>query len=182
MNVSSSNQPLLRCVANTCISAHFAARCRRGERYVAVRLPKVAIPLGNLVLEHDLVAKGVPGEIGKDPMVLVSIASRMREHEIRLNARRECPRKHPSRRRRPQEKTIAKSVEIQLLFGISTQEQACAAGRFLGAPRVTAEHGPMDLRAAGNETQNCPAASNLDIVGVSTQAKNAKRPPSRPCQ
>jgi hypothetical protein len=80
------------------------------------------------------------------------------------------------------EKTIAELVEAQLLRVIATEEQARAAGRFLGAPLVTAEHGPMHSRAAGHETQHGSAASNLNIVGVSTKAENAKRPPSRPCQ
>jgi hypothetical protein len=115
-------------------------------------------------------------------MVLVSIASRVREHEIRLNAQRKFLARILHFPEFRGEKTVAELVKVQLFCGIATQEKACATGRFLGAPLVTAEHGPMHCRASSHETQHSSAASNLNVVGMSTQAKNAKRPPARPCQ
>jgi hypothetical protein len=103
-------------------------------------------------------------------MILVPIASRVREHEIGLDARRQRLASILDVGKGGWEKTIAKSMQSQLLCRISTEEQARAPGRLLGAPRVTTEDGPMHARTTSHETQHRSAASNLNIVGVSTQA------------
>src|SRR5687768_16496335 len=50
---------------------YLACRDRTRERHVEVRLPEVALVLRDLVLKDQVVAPGLPGDLGGDAMVLV---------------------------------------------------------------------------------------------------------------
>src|SRR5438105_9494446 len=51
------------------------------ERHVRVRPAEVAVELGDLVLEDQVVAKAVVGEVRDQSVILVSILAMVREHE-----------------------------------------------------------------------------------------------------
>ena len=52
------------------------------QRDVDVRPAQVAVPLGDLVLEDEVIAERVPRELARESMVLVEVVSRVRENEI----------------------------------------------------------------------------------------------------
>lgn len=45
----------------------------RSDRYVQIRAPNVAVPLWYLILENEVIAERVPGELGHLAMVLMSV-------------------------------------------------------------------------------------------------------------
>ena len=49
-----------------------------------VRHTEVAVVLGDLVLENEVVAKRVPRELAREPMVLMKVGPGVREDQIRL--------------------------------------------------------------------------------------------------
>ena len=54
------------------------------QRHEAIRLAEVAVELGNLVLQNEVVAKRVPGEIREHPVILMTVVPVVREDEIRI--------------------------------------------------------------------------------------------------
>ena len=65
------------------------------QRHEAVRRAEIAIVLGNLVLQDQVVAERIPGQIGDQPMVLMPIVAIVREDQVRdappLQALRRTP-------------------------------------------------------------------------------------------
>ena len=59
---------------------------RLGERDEDVRRPDVPVVLRDLVLEDHVVAKGVPGELAREPVILMEVVTGVREDEIRIRA------------------------------------------------------------------------------------------------
>src|SRR4029434_6486030 len=53
------------------------------ERYEDIRRPEVAVVLGDLVFENELVSEGVPRELGDQPVVLMEVVAVVGEHEVR---------------------------------------------------------------------------------------------------
>src|SRR6185295_5254117 len=53
------------------------------QRHEDVRRPKVAVILRDLVLEDQMIAKRVPGEIRHEAMILVEITPIVGQHEVR---------------------------------------------------------------------------------------------------
>ena len=61
-----------------------------GNRHEKIRLPHVAVPFRNLVLEDQLVSEGIPCEIGNDPVILMPIVTSVGEHYVGFEFAREC--------------------------------------------------------------------------------------------
>ena len=53
------------------------------EGQKAIRRTQIAIVFRDLVLEDQLIAEGVSGQLGDSPVVLMEILAMVREHEIR---------------------------------------------------------------------------------------------------
>src|SRR6185369_13900275 len=60
-----------------------------GERHVDARRAEIAVPFRNFVLEHQRAAKGLPGELGDEAMVLVQVVALVGEHEVGRDVARE---------------------------------------------------------------------------------------------
>src|SRR5688572_30124246 len=58
---------------------------RLAKRDEDVWRPETTLGLGDLVLEDEVVAKRVPGELAGEPVILVEIAAGVGEDEVRLN-------------------------------------------------------------------------------------------------
>src|ERR1041385_1171316 len=65
-----------------------AARGGLVERYGEVGVAEVALVLGDLVLEDQVVAKRRPGQLGDQRVVLVEIGAMVGEHDVRSEERR----------------------------------------------------------------------------------------------
>ena len=59
-------------------------KLRLRHRHEEIRRTVVTIVFRNLVFEHDMIAKGVPRQIGKDTMVLMPVLAVVREHNVRM--------------------------------------------------------------------------------------------------
>ena len=88
--MSASNQSLERWVAKWREQQLDLALEHRGaERHVEVRLAEVAVPLGDLVLEDQVVAERVPGQLADLAVVLVRVVAAVGEDRRRA---RRAPR------------------------------------------------------------------------------------------
>ena len=59
------------------------------QRHEDVRRAEVAVVLRDLVLEDQVVAEGVPGQLGDEPVVLMAIGAGVREDDVGGDARAE---------------------------------------------------------------------------------------------
>src|SRR5215469_14380706 len=82
-NVSSENQLLPRWLVKCCSMASIFRRSRaRVSGNEEIGVAEFAVIFRNLVLKHEVIAKGVVGELGEKPVVLMSIT-----HSIKTNQR-----------------------------------------------------------------------------------------------
>ena len=57
------------------------------ERDEDVRRAEIAVVLRDLELEDQVVAEGVPGQLGDEPVILVEVRAGVREHQLRRHGR-----------------------------------------------------------------------------------------------
>ena len=82
-NVSRSNQCLPDWVGKCCSSsASFSSTTAACQRDEDVRPPEVAVDLGDLVLEDQVVPERVPSELAREPVILMEVVAGMGEHEL----------------------------------------------------------------------------------------------------
>src|SRR2546430_14041022 len=56
--------------------------CALVERHVPIGSPEIAVVLGDLVLENQMVAKRVPGQLGDETVILMVVTAIMREDDV----------------------------------------------------------------------------------------------------
>ena len=64
---------------------NLARHCCGADGHVDIGLAEVTIPLGNLVFEYKVIAERVPGELAREPVILMEIQPRVSEDEIRFD-------------------------------------------------------------------------------------------------
>ena len=101
LNVSASNQCLSRWLGKCRMSSStFSSRDLRASGTKTFGPPEVTVVLRDLVLEDQVVAQRVPGQLADEPVVLVEVVPRVGEDEVRIDVALERLEARPSPRRR----------------------------------------------------------------------------------
>src|SRR2546422_5147044 len=143
-----------------------------------VRGSEVAVVFGDLVLEDQMVAEGVPGQLGNETVILMTVTAVVREHDIGRDLFLQLLEMIFDRFTHMREEAVPESLHRHRLFTRRRQEQA---GALPGLPLpllARAEHNPVDrdVTPALGQLQDRPPASNLDIVTMRPQTQD---PPPR---
>src|SRR4029077_2281301 len=107
---------------------------------------KIAIPLWNLIFEDQLISKGVPGQVGDHPVVLVTVLASMRENDIWLKLSGEIFERVLDHSELGGEISVPKFVQADGFGGSRAQKPSGSALRFRRTPPDGAPDHPAEFR------------------------------------
>src|SRR3984893_15825049 len=150
-----------------------------GELHIDVGGSEPALVLPNLVLEQQVAAKRVPGELAHETMILVLVGAMVREHDIRRWEILQGLEGVLDGRIFSGEEAVPEVVRQHARVGGTLQKASGARPQFTLTLAARAEHRPGDVPSApaGEQFQERSAAADLDIVTVSAETQNACRTP-----
>ena len=146
---------------------HLAPRDLVGQRYVDVAAGQIPVPLGDLVVQHELVAEHRRRLLGKQPVILVRVVGGRADDQIRREHRRRLVQdllhRVPVRGQPPVRQPV--QGKGNLCTGKERRRGAARLGlpfRGTGAEHVVHPY----PRSGGGQRQQQPARGDLDVVGV----------------
>jgi len=147
------------------------------EGDVDPRPSEVAVPLRDLVLEDQLVAEGVPRQLGHRPVVLMQILAVVGQHEVGregLQRLEEGLDLGPLHREVPVAEVLQHHLRRARAPLESGQEARRRGARLLAAPPGGGEDHPDDarLRALAHEPEHRRPGADLDVVAVRPEAED----------
>src|SRR5437879_1239927 len=145
---------------------------------VEIRLPQVAIPLGDLVLQNQVIAERLPDDVRDDPVILVAVVAAMRENHVRRKRSLDRFEHLLDLAQGGGEVAIAELVDVDLARSSPGQELAGALpGLALAGSSGAAEDDPMTVHVAPcrEEGEDRAATADLDVVGVGAETKDPER-------
>ena len=158
-----------------------AIESRRREGGEEVGRSEIAVVLRDLVLQDEVVAPGVPGQLGDEPVILVPILPVVGEDEVRGELAASAPRTRLSPRRRSREGSRPGSPGRSTFAVVTPSRNAAADARASAARSGVAQkttHSTSRLAVLGDEAQDRPAAADLDVVGVGAERQDPLRSPA----
>ena len=176
MNVSAVNHARRRWLGKCSRSAAVLARHSRfGKRHEQVRIAEIAVVFRDLVLPHEMVAKGVQGEFRQRAMILVQIVAAMGQNERRTIVAFEIFERLLDAGELGRKEAVAEAVHAHRRFAAAERAEKSAGTplRFGPAFVIAAEDDPAHLRAGpfAEQPQQQSAAADLDVVGMSAEAQ-----------
>jgi len=144
------------------------------ERDEGVRLGQVSIELGNFVFENQMIAKGVPGEIGKNAMILMPIIAEMSEDQVGLNETFELLEVIFDQFTLVGEEAGPEILYNDLRSNRALQEGFGAFPSFVGAGPFGTENHPKDfeIRFCAEEGKDSATAADFDVIGMGAEAED----------
>ena len=145
---------------------------------VEIRLPQVAIPLGDLVLQNQVIAERLPGDVRDDPVILVAVVAAMSENHVRRERSLDRFEHVLDLAQGGGEVPVAELVDVYPARSGPGQELAGALpGLALAGSSGTAEDDPMTVHVAPGreEGEDRAATADLDVVGVGAETKDPER-------
>jgi hypothetical protein len=153
---------------------HLALPGAGGDWHEQVRLAEVALVLRHLVLENQVPAPGLPGQLGDDPVILVTVLQAVAENEVRSFRRfqrLECFFRLAEMRG---EMSVLELVQNDFHAARSPEQGVRAAPGFIGALPASAHH-HFDARVGMQPLQDRSPAPDLQVVAVRAEAKESER-------
>ena len=142
-------------------------------------MPEVAVVLGDLVLEDEVVAKRVPDELGDRAVILMGVGSRGAEDQVGLEARFfSLSNSLLDRRELRGEESVAEPLDDDPRARRAVEKEGRGPARLAG-PLGVALKTTQSTSAFrfGEQPQDRAAAADLDVVGVRAEAQQAQRRP-----
>lgn len=138
---------------------------------------KIAVVLWNFVLQDEVVAKCIPGQLTDHSVVLVKVASVMGQNQIGLKLSLEPLKFRFQTFVKRGEIAVAVTVKSDFPGLRSGEEQSRRPCCFLLSNGRAAEYVPVDFasRFFVKEAEDRAATSDFDVVRVRTQTKYAAR-------
>src|SRR5271163_1502162 len=129
---------------------------------------QIALVFGHFVFKDQVAAIRVPGQLGNESMILVSIIAPMGEDQVRISRPFEALELllNPGEMSREEAVAVVSSYDPG---GNRLAQKAPGTGpQLLFALAVRAEHGPSHVSraVAVKQGQQCPAASDVHIVAM----------------
>jgi hypothetical protein len=147
------------------------------EVYEQIRLAQIAIILRDFVFQDKVLPEGVPGQVGKQSVILVPVVAAMGEDDVGAEPLFQILEVFLDFSRNVRKKTVAKMFYAYLFFSRTAQEGFTAADGLFPAFPVRAEHHPIEFqgRVLLEPAQDGPAATNLDIVAMGAETEDSLR-------
>ena len=144
------------------------------ERQKNVRAPKISIVLEDLVLQDQMISERIPGQIGQNAVILVTIVAQMSEDDLRFEAGFDFLKPIFDRGPFAWKIALAKRPDLDLLALNGGQVFICAVERFFRPGTWRTEDYPTDfqIRNLRHQTEHRSARADFDIVRVCTETKN----------
>src|SRR5256885_2389026 len=145
---------------------------------VEIRLPQVAIRLGDLVLRNQVIAERLPGDVRDDPVILVAVVAAMGENHVRRERSLDRFEHLLDLAQGGGEVPVAELVDVYPAGSSPGQELAGALpGLALAGSSGTAKDDPMTVHVApgGEQGEDRAATADLDVVGVRAKTKDTER-------
>src|SRR5581483_996837 len=164
--------------------AHLLAAHGIGQRYEEVRSAHVAVIFRDLVFENHVVAKGAPGDLGEQPVILVSVLPVVSEDQVRIGLPFELFEQVLHLVAHERQEAVGKGAENLFAERAGGRKQLGTADRF-GAPLIlSTENHPMNSRTGMplSQREQRTSAADFDVVGMGPQAQNLERRPAAPIQ
>ena len=135
---------------------------------------KIAIVFRDFVFENEVIPKRIPGQIGKDPVILMAVVPIMGKDDVRLELSLELLEIFLDARAFEGEKAIAKMFDDDLLSGDPLQEGPCTGPGFAGATPFRAEHHPYNVHCAAfsGQFEYGSATADFDVVGMRSETED----------
>ena len=170
-------EPVLAALAREVLAraARSSPRRRLVERDEEVGRAEVAVVLRDLVLEDEVVAERVPGELAGQPVVLVQVLARVGEDEVGLDGL-QTPRRPPSPRRRRTEDSRRGTRERG---PPRCRRRRGRPRRSLSPPRrgrpgaASTTHVTCTSGRGARQGEQRASAADLDVVGMAADGEDA---------
>src|SRR5439155_23478010 len=103
---------------------------RPSQRDKAVRRSEIAIELGNLVLEDEMIPKSIPGQIRQQAVILVPVVSMVRQDQVGIHLTLELFERVLDVAAVVRKKAVSKTVDGDALTRGAAEEQRGALSGF----------------------------------------------------
>jgi hypothetical protein len=145
------------------------------EHRVDARTAEVAVELRDLVLEHEVVAERVEGQLAEGAVVLVAVAPPVREDEVGPPPALDGLEVRLDLRAVPREDVLGEGAHLDAQVEL-VAEVGGRGPRLLGARPVRREHHPVDdgVGVPIGQLQDGAPATDLDVVAVGAQHQQAR--------
>ena len=147
---------------------NFAA-CKRGW-YPDVRIGwcQIALILENLILEYQMIPPGIPGELGGQAMILMSIVQPVREDYVRFDFRFKILEKILRIGVLRWQVTVTEVCNQNLACGCAPQQRIRTSTRLRSPRPLRTEDDPsyLDCGHARQPGQQSPTTANLNVVAM----------------
>ena len=163
-------------------SVDLLLRDRRGQRHEEVRRPEVAVELRDLVLEDQVVAERVPGQLAGKPVVLVEVVAGVGEDELRVDPALQLLEELLDLAARVGEEAVPEPVDLDARRARRRRGRPAALARASSPRSPEAASTTQSTSRPGFERverQQRSAAADLDVVGVAADREHATQRLSR---
>src|SRR6185312_889777 len=139
-----------------------------------VRLREVAVELGNLIFEHQVIAERVPGQFPEQAMILVAILTAVGQHHIRGNPAAQRFQSLLDFGEEGRKVAIAEFAHFEIQLRRWAQKRPPRRPGFLGPRSARRKDRPYEagVRVALRPGSKGSTASDLDVVAVSPDAED----------
>lgn len=150
------------------------------EGHEEIGMAEIAVVLGDLIFENEMIAEGVPGQLGQHPMVLVAVMAMVGENDIRGNLQLQRFEPVLDFTHGLREVTIPEIENGYFRRPEGPEQLHRAVARFLFTLIASAEYHPVDVcsRRCFSQTHERSATANFNIVAMGADEQNAGRPGS----
>ncbi len=145
----------------------------RSDGHEEIRRAEVAIVFWDLVFENEMISEGVPSEVGKHPMVLVTVVPVMGEYQVRSEIRFQLLEEFLDLGTDEWKEGVAEVAHDDPFVSSPSKKRGSTSIGFLLALRARAEHHPSNVKAGilGKQRKNRATATDLDVIAVRTEAQ-----------
>src|SRR6267142_1397383 len=153
----------------------------RAQLHISIRRCEIAIPFRNLILQYQVIAKRVPGQLADEAVVLMSVVAPVSEHQVRPRRTLERLEALLDRRVLGRKVAVAKRVNNDL-GALRTAQKAPGTRAHLFRPfgRCGKRNPAHSTAGILEKLQQRAAAAYVNVVAMSSQTQNAQGPRPAP--
>jgi hypothetical protein len=172
-------EPVFRALSSEDVNQRLALPPSRAcaQGHVQIRLAEVTVPFRNLVFENELLAEGVPGQVGHDSVVLVPVVTHVSEDDVRTEFARETFERVLDGIEMRREVSVTEFMEVDRFFRPGAEEFPSSTLCLARAGSSCAPDHPSEFwsRSSSHQLRQCAAAPDLDVVRVRANTKDPER-------
>ena len=154
------------------------------QRNKEIRRPEVAVILGNLVLQNEVVPPCIPRQLGHQPMVLMTVRTVVGKDQVRRRPALQVFEEFLHLHRSVREETIAVVPNDNLLLPRPLQEEVGTGSSFLFPFFIGAQDNPPNRHVSelAHKPEHRSPGADLNVVAMSPETQEMKGSPFRFCK